>query len=125
MLSSRACLVSACLVVSLDLVLYLLVIYVLWCRLVILFLSVYCGSGFMSLDASGLGFYFFFCVLLVSFPLSFSIFYKLFMSVVIFSCGFGVLFCWVLYRISEQFYLLKYLMSCGVPKTFFGLFSVV
>nr|YP_009261933.1 NADH dehydrogenase subunit 2 [Echinochasmus japonicus]AKL39061.1 NADH dehydrogenase subunit 2 [Echinochasmus japonicus] len=125
MLSSSACLVASSLVVSSELILYLFLVYCVWCSLVILFLALYGFDGQMGVSSGGVGYYLFFCLLLLSFPFSFSVFYKLLLSVVMFSCGLAVMVCWVLYSISEQFYLLKYLMSCSVPKSLFGVVSVV
>lgn len=125
MLSSSACLVACSSFVRSDLVLYFFVVYCLWCSRVVLFFCRYCSGGQMRLENGRLGYYLFFCLLLVSFPLSFSIFYKLFLSILMFSCGAVVLVCWVVYSVSEQFYLLKYLMSCRVPKSLLGVLSVV
>lgn len=60
--------------------------------------------------------YFLFVSLLVSFPGSLIIFYKLFIGLCVYSCGFLVLFGWVVYNISEQVFLLKYLIGEGIPR---------
>lgn len=72
-----------------------------------------------------LGFCFLFCFLLVSFPLSLSVFYKLLMGSCIFSCSFVVFLCWVLYSLSEQFYLVKFVIGAEIPKNLLGVGSVV
>lgn len=63
----------------------------------------------------GEGVYFLFIFLLVSFPFTLSIFYKLLMGFCIYSCFFFVFLRWVLYSISEQLYLVKYLIGYGIP----------
>nr|AQS80280.1 NADH dehydrogenase subunit 2 [Fasciola jacksoni] len=121
MLASSAALVSMCLVLASDVLFFIFFVYVFWCSLVILFFS-YCGEGG---GVFGLWGYYFFCFLLLSMPVSVSIFYKLVMVAGMFSCWFFVLFCWIVYSISEQVYLLKFIMSFDLPKSFCGVFSVV
>nr|YP_010235129.1 NADH dehydrogenase subunit 2 [Notocotylus intestinalis]QTC30700.1 NADH dehydrogenase subunit 2 [Notocotylus intestinalis] len=121
MLVSSASLVAMAIVLGLDYLLSLFLIYIFWATLVVVFFY-YSGSS-MIMDRVGLCFLF--CVLLVSFPGSFSVFYKLLMGSCIFSCGFFVFFAWVLYNISEQFYLVKLVIGQEIPKSLAGLFSLV
>lgn len=121
MLVSRASLVAMALVLGLDYLLSLFLVYVFWASLVIGFF--YYKGSVMFLDRVGLCFWF--CVLLVSFPGSVSVFYKLIMGRCIFSCGFLVFITWVLYNILEQFYLVKLVIGQEVPKSLGGLFKVV
>nr|YP_009169427.1 NADH dehydrogenase subunit 2 [Fischoederius elongatus]AJF22819.1 NADH dehydrogenase subunit 2 [Fischoederius elongatus]QIJ60106.1 NADH dehydrogenase subunit 2 [Fischoederius elongatus] len=121
MLVSSASLVAMSLVLSVDSLFYLFLVYVIWASLVIGYFSL-CGD---EMVLSSLGFCFLFCFLLVSFPLSLSVFYKLLMGSCIFSCSFLVFLCWVLYSLSEQFYLVKFVIGNEVPKSLFGVGSVV
>ena len=82
----------------------------------------YCGKDMVI---SGAGMCFLFCFLLVSCPVSVSVFYKLVMGSCIFSCCFLVFSCWVIYTISEQFYLIKFVIGFEVPKRIAGLFNLV
>ena len=82
-------------------------------------------SQFGLMDLSGLGAFFFFCVLLVSVPCSVSIFYKLMMGVNVYSCYFPVFFSWVVYRISEQLYLIKFVLDVNVPRGGYGSLALV
>lgn len=77
------------------------------------------------MSLKGLGVCFLFCFLLVSYPLSVSVFYKLLMGSCIFSCSFGVFFLWVLYSLSEQFYLIKFVIGEEIPKRLISLGRVV
>nr|YP_009236162.1 NADH dehydrogenase subunit 2 [Fascioloides magna]AMF83646.1 NADH dehydrogenase subunit 2 [Fascioloides magna] len=121
MLSSSAALVAMCLVLSSDVLLFIFLVYCVWGSFVILFFSS-CGEGG---GVFGLWGYYFFCFLLLSIPVSFSIFYKLVMVSGMFSCWFVVLVSWVIYSVSEQVYLLKFVMSFDLPKGVYGVFSVV
>nr|AKG49769.1 NADH dehydrogenase subunit 2 [Ogmocotyle sp. JM-2015] len=121
MLVSSASLVVMSLVISLDYLAYLYVIYVVWATAVICFFEK--KGGDMSLD--GVGLCFMFCSLLVSFPCSISVFYKLVIGGCVFSCYFPVFVCWVFYNISEQFYLVKMVIGQEIPKEMGGLFNVV
>nr|YP_009262386.1 NADH dehydrogenase subunit 2 [Homalogaster paloniae]ANI86962.1 NADH dehydrogenase subunit 2 [Homalogaster paloniae] len=121
MLVSSASLVVMSLVLSVDALLYLLLVYIVWATMVIGFFN--WTGGEMSLN--GLGVCFLFCFLLVSYPLSVSVFYKLLMGSCIFSCSFGVFFLWVLYSLSEQFYLIKFVIGEEIPKSLISLGSVV
>ncbi len=120
MLSSSVVLVAMSLVLSVDSLLPLYFIYVLWASLVICFLSRQEG-GFIS----GVSSVFWFCVLLVSVPCSVSIFYKLLMSACIYSCSLPVLMSWVIYSISEQFYLVKLVVDTSIPRSDCGSLGVV
>nr|YP_008963800.1 NADH dehydrogenase subunit 2 [Paramphistomum cervi]AGV52541.1 NADH dehydrogenase subunit 2 [Paramphistomum cervi]ALC75057.1 NADH dehydrogenase subunit 2 [Paramphistomum cervi] len=121
MLVSSASLVAMGLVLSVDSLLYLFFVYVVWSSMVIGFFSV-CGD---EVALGGLGLCFLFCFLLVSFPLSVSVFYKLLMGSCIFSCSFMVFLCWVVYSLSEQFYLVKFVIGSELPKSLLGIGSVV
>lgn len=121
MLVSRASLVVMRLVLSVSSLFYLFFVYVVWARMVVGFFRVR-GE---EMVLKGLGFCFLFCFLLVSFPLSVSVFYKLLMGSCIFSCSFIVFLCWVLYSLSEQFYLVKFVIGREVPKGLLGVGSVV
>nr|QEG55046.1 NADH dehydrogenase subunit 2 [Echinostoma miyagawai] len=112
MLSSSAALVVMSFFLSSEVLAFIFFIYFVWSSGVVYFFYTY--DDFML---GGVGYYFWFCFLLVSMPVSFSIFYKLVMAVGVFSCGFLIVSCWVLYSISEQFYLLKFLMSYVLPKS--------
>nr|QBF03691.1 NADH dehydrogenase subunit 2 [Echinostoma sp. JM-2019] len=112
MLSSSAALVAMSFVLSSEILFFVFVVYCVWCSFVVMFFYFYEDSS-----VGGLGYYFWFCFLLVSMPVSVSMFYKLVMVSGIFSCWFVVLVCWVLYSISEQFYLLKFVMSYSLPKS--------
>lgn len=72
-------------------------------------------SRVSSLGLGGGLVYFLFVFLLVSFPGSLVIFYKLFIGLCVYSCGLLIFSGWVVYNISEQLFLLKYLISEGVP----------
>lgn len=111
MLSSSAGLVAMSVSLSADSLLYLFFVYVFWSSLVIVFLR-----DFSEMGLGGVGGLFYFCVLLVSVPCSISVFYKLLMGMCIYSCFFPVFLCWVLYSVSEQFYLIKFLVDTRVPR---------
>lgn len=111
MLSSSAALVAMSGVLTADVLASIFFVYCIWCSLVVVFFAFY-EDGFMG----GLGYYFWFCFLLISMPVSVSIFYKLVMVVGMYSCWFAVLVCWVIYSVSEQFYLLKFVMRFSLPK---------
>lgn len=121
MLVSSASLVAMAIVLGLDYLLSLFLVYVFWATLVVRFF--YYKGSVMFMNRVGLCFLF--CVLLVSFPGSISVFYKLLMGRCIFSCGFLVFFAWVVYNISEQFYLVKLVIGQEVPKGLGGLFNIV
>nr|BAV82943.1 NADH dehydrogenase subunit 2 [Fasciola hepatica] len=120
MLSSSAALVAMSFVLSSDVLLLVFFVYCVWSSFVISFLGCCSGSWFGSVWG-----YFFFCFLLLSIPVSLSIFYKLVMASGIFSCWFIVLVSWVIYSVSEQCYLLKFVMSFDLPKSVFGGLAVV
>nr|YP_010514538.1 NADH dehydrogenase subunit 2 [Diplodiscus mehrai]UXL86269.1 NADH dehydrogenase subunit 2 [Diplodiscus mehrai] len=121
MLVSSGSLVAMAFVLSYDTLLFLFLVYIFWGTCVILFFG-YVGRG-MSLSSVGLCFVF--SVLVVSWPLSLAVFYKLLMGSCIFACSFVVFAGWVVYTVSEQFYLLKYLMGVEIPKSLGGMLSVV
>lgn len=61
-----------------------------------------------------------FVFLLVSMPISFSIFYKLVMGFRMYACSLVVLAGWVAYRLREQFYFLSYLVGGPLPRRLFN-----
>lgn len=73
----------------------------------ILFVS-YLGESFVVMGGWRV---FVFASLFVSLPVSLAIFYKIVVSSCIFSSGFLLLFGWVFYSISEQLYLLLFVIS--------------
>nr|UDU84922.1 NADH dehydrogenase subunit 2 [Glypthelmins quieta] len=115
MLSSSACLISMAFYQSLEALFWFFVLYSLWSSFSIFFMSR--QSGFYLI---GIGAYFLFSFLLVSFPFSFSVFYKFLLSGYMYSCCFALFVSWVLYSISEQFYLLSILMGSEVPSSRLG-----
>lgn len=52
---------------------------------------------------------------MISFPVSFSIFYKLVLGYGVYRISIGCLVCWVLYSILEQLYLLMLITRFKVP----------
>lgn len=108
---SRASLVIMAVEISPDVLIRLFLIYVVWARAVIRLLSVI--EGF---EVLGGGSFFLLVVLLVSFPGSISLFYKLMICASIYSCGMAVFVGWVVYKVSEQFFLVKYLIRSRVPR---------
>lgn len=73
----------------------------------------------------GIGVSLLFVLLFLSFPLSFSLFYKLVRGVCIYACRFGIFLSWVVYRISEQFYLFSFLLGVRVPRGDAGMLCFV
>lgn len=118
MLSSRAILIMmAVMGGSGDSLFYLFVVYALWGRFVIFFLS---SLGDFSIG--GVRDCFMFIFLLVSFPVSLSVFYKVCMGLCVYACSFGVFLAWCLYSVSEQLYLLRYLLrSKPIFETYGGI----
>uniref|UniRef100_A0AAU7YQQ9 NADH dehydrogenase subunit 2 n=1 Tax=Scaphanocephalus sp. TaxID=3050632 RepID=A0AAU7YQQ9_9TREM len=112
MISSSAALVVMAVELSVDVLFWLFLVYILWATLVIWLLSYF--EGF---EVGGAMFYFLCVFILVSFPGSLAIFYKLVIGFSVYSCGLLVFSSWVVYNISEQFYLVKYLVSSGVPRS--------
>nr|QBE89938.1 NADH dehydrogenase subunit 2 [Opisthorchis sudarikovi] len=115
MLSSSASFVIMSIELSPDLLLYVYLFYFLWATIVILLLSRLEGGSVLWS-----GYYFFLISMLVSFPGSLVIFYKLFTCFCMYSCGLVVLLGWIVCSVSEQFYLVKYLIGVGVPRTEWG-----
>nr|WSP01969.1 NADH dehydrogenase subunit 2 [Allocreadium lobatum] len=115
MISSSAAFVAISMVCSLASLLHLFFVYLLWASLVLSFFYK-CGS---YVTWKG-GVWFLYGVLLISFPLSFSVVYKFLMSLSIFSCSFLVLFCWVIYSVSEQLFLVSFMVNSGLPRASFG-----
>nr|QJP04832.1 NADH dehydrogenase subunit 2 [Clonorchis sinensis] len=115
MISSSASLVVMSVELSPDLLLYVFMFYLFWASMVVMLLSRLDGSRVPQL-----GYIFLLIFLLISFPGSLSIFYKLFVGLCIYSCSLIVFLGWVFCSISEQFYLIKYLVGVGVPRTEWG-----
>nr|YP_009650990.1 NADH dehydrogenase subunit 2 [Uvitellina sp. SSS-2019]QCY72816.1 NADH dehydrogenase subunit 2 [Uvitellina sp. SSS-2019] len=124
MLSSSASFLVVFSNLSFDVLFYLVLFYFFWSTLVVWFFSIV-GSFSGDSVLGGVGFVFFFVFLLISVPFSVSIFYKILMAVSIFCCSSLVIGFWVLYCISEQFYLVKYVVSSRLPKKDIGVFSVL
>nr|YP_010461152.1 NADH dehydrogenase subunit 2 [Carassotrema koreanum]UUF92001.1 NADH dehydrogenase subunit 2 [Carassotrema koreanum] len=119
MLSSSAALVVMGLSQDTLLLVSLFAFYIFWSSLVIIFLS-YLSS---SETWQGNGFYFWFIFLLISLPCSLSIFYKLLSGFCIYSC-FLVVFCsWVIYSVSEQFFMIKYMVGLSSPRAQFDCYA--
>nr|YP_010704127.1 NADH dehydrogenase subunit 2 [Plagiorchis elegans]WCO87337.1 NADH dehydrogenase subunit 2 [Plagiorchis elegans] len=116
MLSSSTSLIAMSFVQGLENLLPFFFVYFIWSSLSIIFIS-----SQEDFALSGVGSCFFFVFLLVSFPFSFSIFYKLLSTGYMFSCDFYVFIAWVLYTISEQFYLLKFLIDTTIPRSMFSI----
>nr|YP_010401650.1 NADH dehydrogenase subunit 2 [Cryptocotyle lingua]UQU69048.1 NADH dehydrogenase subunit 2 [Cryptocotyle lingua] len=112
MISSSAALVVMAIEISVDVLVWLFMVYLAWSTLVI-----YLLSYFDSMEVKTSAFFFFCVFLLVSFPGSLAIFYKLIIGISIYSCGLLVFLSWVFYNISEQFFLVKYLISIGIPRS--------
>nr|AYV63038.1 NADH dehydrogenase subunit 2 [Haplorchis taichui] len=111
LISSSASLILMALEVSVDLLLWLFVIYFVWSTCAIMLLR---SLSLMSLGNSVVVFWVVF--ILVAFPFSVSIFYKLVVSLCMYSCGVLALLGWVVYNVSEQFFLVKYMVSEGIPR---------
>lgn len=114
MLSSRASLVAMSCGQELVRLLPFFLVYFIWSRLCLFFIC--SQEDFILLNPWSCFMFIFF---LVSFPFSFSIFYKLLRAGYMFSCYFYVFACWVVYTISEQFYLLKFLVDTKIPRSMF------
>lgn len=115
MLSSRAALVAMSVEGSGDVLLYLFAVYGFWRRAVLFFFSYLEDWGL-----SGVGAYFVFLVLLVSLPVSVSVFYKVWLAVSIYFCYLPVFASWCLYNISEQLFLISYLVKERVSCETYG-----
>lgn len=115
MLSSRSVLISLSFSgSSIDSVLIIFIIYFLWRSFVLFF---FYSEGLKEMSQTNYFlFIFFYSFLLLTLPLSFSIFYKISVCVSIFSTGLFFLVCWVLYSISEQFYLISFLVRVFSQK---------
>nr|WSP01981.1 NADH dehydrogenase subunit 2 [Creptotrematina aguirrepequenoi] len=120
MISSSAAFVAISMVCSLASLLHLFFVYLLWASLVLSFFYK-CGS---YVTWKG-GVWFLYGVLLISFPLSFSVVYKFLMSLSIFSCSFLVFFCWVIYSVSEQLFLVSFMVNSGLPRASFGSLKLI
>nr|YP_002122305.1 NADH dehydrogenase subunit 2 [Opisthorchis felineus]ACF93438.1 NADH dehydrogenase subunit 2 [Opisthorchis felineus] len=115
MISSSASFVVMSVELSPDLLMYVFLFYLLWATVVILLLSRLEDGSMLRF-----GSYFFLISVLVSFPGSLVIFYKLFVCFCIYSCGLIVFLAWAFCNISEQFYLVKYLVGTSVPRAEWG-----
>nr|WCH58146.1 NADH dehydrogenase subunit 2 [Holostephanus sp. FJ-2023] len=125
MISSSVLLVIMSFCLSLDLLVAAFIVYVCWCSFVIFYLSLSGFSSMMGFSFSDYILILLYVFLLISTPVSLSLFYKLIMSYCAFSCGLLVLVCWVVYSVSEQFYLIKFLVSACVPKDQLNYVSLV
>lgn len=115
MLSSSAVLVAMSVRGSADTLFYLFVVYRFWGSFVVLFLSYLEERGLAKVGA-----YFVFLMLLVSLPISFSVFYKVWMAVGIYFCYFPVFVTWCVYSVSEQLFLIRYLVKDSVSCEAYG-----
>nr|QWT69518.1 NADH dehydrogenase subunit 2 [Paragonimus westermani]QWT69530.1 NADH dehydrogenase subunit 2 [Paragonimus westermani] len=115
MLSSSAALVAMSVEGSGDVLLYLFAVYGFWSSAVLFFFSYLEDWGL-----SGVGTYFVFLVLLVSLPVSVSVFYKVWLAVSIYFCYLPVFASWCLYNISEQLFLISYLVKESVSCETYG-----
>nr|ACB31854.1 NADH dehydrogenase subunit 2 [Opisthorchis viverrini] len=115
MISSSASLVMMSVEISADLLLCVFIFYFLWATAVIVLLSRLSSGVEFRFNS-----YFFLVFLLVSFPGSVAVFYKLLMGFCIYSCGLMIFLSWVFCSISEQFYLIKCLVGAGLPRTEWG-----
>nr|UDU84946.1 NADH dehydrogenase subunit 2 [Orientocreadium sp. HS] len=120
MLSSSSCLVAISYNQSLEVLVLFFIVYLVWSSSCILLLYTQ-----ESLLLTGVGSTFLFCFLFLSLPVSFSIFYKFVLSCCMFSCGLGVFLVWVFYSLSEQFYLLKFLVDTSLPRSGLGVLGLV
>lgn len=119
MLSSRGILVVMSLYQSLESLLWFYFSYFIWGSFCILFFYYYRFLG----SWEGISVFLLYTFLLLTTPISFSLLYKFSVGYVVFSTSFLVFCFWVVYRLSEQFYLFKYLCSSFVPKKGFVWFS--
>lgn len=124
MISSSSSFLLMSLVVSLDMLFFVFLIYVIWCSCVI------CFFWFIGYSRSfpfnyRFAVVFFYVFLLISTPVSLSLFYKMAVSCCIFSCGLVALVSWVFYSVSEQLYLISNLIRGVVPKSLLGFDSLV
>nr|YP_010505936.1 NADH dehydrogenase subunit 2 [Paragonimus skrjabini miyazakii]UXE35008.1 NADH dehydrogenase subunit 2 [Paragonimus skrjabini miyazakii] len=116
MLSSSAVLMAMSISGSADALFYLFVVYGLWGSLVVLFFSYLENMGLLSVGA-----YFMFLMLLISLPISFSVFYKLWMAASVYFCYFPVFVAWCVYSVSEQLFLVSWLIKdCGGCEVYGG-----
>nr|YP_008994159.1 NADH dehydrogenase subunit 2 [Metagonimus yokogawai]AGN12761.1 NADH dehydrogenase subunit 2 [Metagonimus yokogawai] len=110
MLSSTAALVAMSVEVSIDLLMGLFLVYAVWGSGVIYLLSRFQGLKF-KFSAGGICFLL--ILLLVSYPGSVSLFYKLLMGMSMYSCSWWVFLSWVGCCISEQFFLVQLMILGG------------
>nr|YP_009516737.1 NADH dehydrogenase subunit 2 [Paragonimus heterotremus]AYE67509.1 NADH dehydrogenase subunit 2 [Paragonimus heterotremus] len=116
MLSSSAALMAMSVSGSADVLFYLFVVYGFWSSAVVLFLS-----HLEDMGLTGVGAYFLFLMLLVSLPISVSVFYKVWMAVGIYFCYFPVFVAWCVYSVSEQLFLFSWLIKDSVAcETYSG-----
>nr|AFI44210.1 NADH dehydrogenase subunit 2 [Schistosoma japonicum] len=80
-------------------------VYFIWSSGVIFYLSSFYGGVFG------------YVVWLIAIPLSFALYYKIYVSYLLIGLGWVFVFFWVLYSFLEQFYLFKWLVSSTVPKS--------
>nr|YP_009138983.1 NADH dehydrogenase subunit 2 [Clinostomum complanatum]AJR28001.1 NADH dehydrogenase subunit 2 [Clinostomum complanatum] len=127
MLSSSAGLVLMGLCISLDILIPFFFVYLVWSVGCVCVLWSYFSKGVFDGLLSGIGFkfVFYFCVFFLTTPVSLALFYKLLSCYVMFSCGLVPLVCWSLYSVSEQWFLIKFIVSSVVPKNSLNVLSVV
>lgn len=119
MLSGSAGLVAVFLCCPFSVALYVFFIYLLWCSLVLWYFS-FCGWG----NLVGLS-RVFFVFLLISFPVSLAVVYKLVFCLSMLFSSFFVFVFWCLYTISEQLYLLYFCVGGAKIRRIVPLLSSV
>nr|YP_009867150.1 NADH dehydrogenase subunit 2 [Diplostomum ardeae]QKG04348.1 NADH dehydrogenase subunit 2 [Diplostomum ardeae] len=132
MISSSCIIVVMSFNISLNLLVWFFFVYLIWCTFTLLFLFFCESCGFILSTAFlsnsgqfGIFFWFGFIFLLLSTPISFSLFYKVFISCCIYSCGWVFIIFWVIYSLSEQFFFIKYLLSSFICKFSFNWFFII
>lgn len=100
-LSSVSTLFAACFCSRAEICFFVYFYYFLWATFCILYFY-YVGE-----DRRFVGKFWFFCFLLLITPFSLPLFYKLSVCIAIFYSSFYLLFCWRMYRFSEQYFLYK------------------
>nr|AKC58420.1 NADH dehydrogenase subunit 2 [Eurytrema pancreaticum] len=101
--------------------LFLFLVYLVWSSQVIVLFSFWGGS----LGERDLVWWFFYCFLLVSHPMSFSVAYKLISVYCVSSFSIFVMSCWLLYSLSEQLFLIMWAINYKHPRSCFWFVWVV
>lgn len=112
MISSSTSLVVISPVLSTEILLDIFVFYLVWARMVIWALRC-CGRGGVSGSYAPLLFFF----LLLSFPGRLCVFYKLMLSSAMLACDRFMLVSWIVYNVSEQFFILRFLVGTKLPRS--------